>query len=351
MNKFFAFLFLILFSIQGSSQYKNLVFEGGGIRGIAYAGVIKALEENGQLNEIEKTGGSSVGALAALMLSLGYTAKEIDSLMQSIKLQTFNDGQYIFVGGQHRLRKKFGWYKGNQFEHWVKQLIVAKTLNASITFKEFRQLNKETGKFKDFYCTGTNLSLQRAEIFSYETTPELAISTAVRISMSIPLYFEAVVLDENLKRIQHTNTSRHTNVYVDGGLLLNYPVAMFDTCMHSPTHSYCKEGIINTATLGIKLERPEQLDQYSKNDSSIAPFEIRNVKDYLSSFYNLAFENLNRAEDIRNEKGRTVYISTSNISPRIRKISREQKEKLYDNGYVATMQFMRQLNTKSGVAN
>ena len=40
----------------GAQSYKNLVLEGAGIRGVAYAGVIKFMEEKKMLNQIEKSG-------------------------------------------------------------------------------------------------------------------------------------------------------------------------------------------------------------------------------------------------------------------------------------------------------
>jgi NTE family protein len=71
--KTIPFLFLNLFlSINTlcQSNYKNLVFEGAGIRGLAYAGVIQELESNGTLNNIEKVGGTSAGAIIATAVAL-----------------------------------------------------------------------------------------------------------------------------------------------------------------------------------------------------------------------------------------------------------------------------------------
>jgi NTE family protein len=62
---------------------------------------------------------------------------------------------------------------------------------------------------------GTNLSTRFGEVFSAEHTPRMCIADAVRISMSIPLFFAA-------KR------SLRGDVYVDGGVLENYPIKLFD---------------------------------------------------------------------------------------------------------------------------
>lgn len=336
-------LFLSCLGQGVTAQYKNLVFEGGGIRGISYAGAIKALEENGKLAGIERTAGSSVGALAALMVSLGYTAAEIDSLMVSLRLQSFNDGRYFFIGGQNRLRKRFGWYRGDKFEHWVERLVAAKTGDPYTSFAALAAAQQTNHAFKQFYCTGTDLSRQQAAVFGVETTPAMRLSTAVRISMSIPLYFEAVLLDDDYRRLRSVRDADNCHVWVDGGLLLNYPIGVFDSCPHTPRHVCCREGIANPYTLGLKLERPEQIGNYAK-DSLLAPFKVTSLKAYIASFYNIAFETLNGAANLQAERGRTVYISTAHISPRIRRISPEQKKLLYQNGYEAVLATIRSRN-------
>lgn len=331
-----AILFLALCGPRSTAQYKNLVFEGGGIRGISYAGAIKALEERGKLKDIERTAGSSVGALAALMVSLGYTAGEIDSLMRSLKLQSFNDGRYFFIGGQHRLRKRFGWYRGDRFEKWVERLVAAKTGDPHTSFAGMAAIRDHHPGFKEFYCTGTDLSRQQAAVFSAATTPGMRLSTAVRISMSVPLYFEAVLMDDDYHRLRSVRGTPSCHVWVDGGLLLNYPIGVFDSCPHSPRHVCCREGIANPYTLGLKLERPEQISNYAK-DSLLAPYPIGNLKEYIGSFYTIAFETLNGAGNLQAERGRTVYISTAHLSPRVRKISPQQKTLMYQNGYQAVL--------------
>ena len=47
---------------QKRYNYKNLVLEGGGVRGLAYAGVFSVLEQKGIIQQIEKVGGSSGGS-------------------------------------------------------------------------------------------------------------------------------------------------------------------------------------------------------------------------------------------------------------------------------------------------
>src|SRR5688500_9698572 len=95
--KTLVLFFFLLFVLRhvASQPYENLVLEGAGIRGIAYAGAINFLEERSMLQGINKVGGTSAGAIAALAISLGYSAKEIEDLIYTTKLQKFNDGRFF----------------------------------------------------------------------------------------------------------------------------------------------------------------------------------------------------------------------------------------------------------------
>src|SRR4051812_31666901 len=108
--KFSFILSFLVFSFVAKSQTKisNLVFEGAGIRGIAYLGAIHELEEKKLPTNVEKVGGTSAGAITAMLLSLGYTSSEITTIINSTSFKKFNDGSII--GGFSRFKKYFGWY-------------------------------------------------------------------------------------------------------------------------------------------------------------------------------------------------------------------------------------------------
>ncbi len=53
----------------------NAVFEGGGAKGIAHIGALKAIEEYGL--HINKVAGTSAGSIIATLIALGYTADEM----------------------------------------------------------------------------------------------------------------------------------------------------------------------------------------------------------------------------------------------------------------------------------
>lgn len=341
MKLYFVTLLLIptLVFSQYDYQYKNLALEGGGVRGLAYAGALEVLEQKGILSHVERVAGSSAGAIAGLMISLGYKANEIDSILQTLKIQEFNDGKDIF-GKIKRIKKEYGVYKGEKFENWLAELIFTKTGNPNTTFLELHEMHKKNNEFKDFYCTGTNVTKQQLEILSWEKWPQMTLKTAVHISGCIPFYFKPVPIDSLGNELSLKDTLSNYDLYVDGGTLCNYPISMFDSCTDSGNPLTSEHVIYNPQTLGLKLERDEQIKALNDGKTDIASYDIKSIKQYTSAVMNLVMENLNRkTPDLSNEKGRTIYISYGDISARVRKISTVEKKLLHDNGVTAASKF------------
>lgn len=309
---------------------RSLALEGGGIRGIAYAGAWQALEEARVDTGIREVAGTSVGAITGCLISLGYRASELRFVMNGLRMQEFNDGRWFFAGGQQRLRKKFGWYRGDALERWIGERVREKTGSAHTTFRQLAALAAGNASFRNFYATATDLTAQKAVVFSVHTVPDMELKTAVRASMSVPLYFEAVLLDSTGKRYDRVKDCPGCHVYVDGGLLLNYPLELFDS-----TDAQGRP-VMNPDAIGFKLERVEQMGVHD----GIAPYTIHNLGQYIAAFYNLGMEKLNSRMSRAQEKTRTVYISTGNVSPRVRRISEKTRNLLFSNGYEAARQFL-----------
>ncbi|RYY65104.1 MAG: hypothetical protein EOO13_17600 [Chitinophagaceae bacterium] len=328
-------------SLAQKQVYKNIALEGGGVRGIAYAGVVKVLEEKGILKDIEKVAGSSAGAIAGLMISVGYDAKEIDSILMDLAIEKLNDGNWGAIGKYNRVKNNYGIYRGSQFEKWLKQLVFLKTGKEELTFGELHALRIGNPVYKDLYVTGTNLSKQQLEIFSYEHSPQMPVALAVRISGGIPFYFEPVALNNSLQRITKKDSLEVVNFYVDGGMLCNYPISMFDSCDNSKNPLLCFDAKLNPATLGIKLERPEQIDSLQNNSIAIPPYDPQNLNEYFLAFSNLLMETLARKyPKLENEVGRTIYVSYGNIFSKPRRMKISEKRMLYDNGVKAATEFL-----------
>jgi NTE family protein len=342
MLKIIVLLFISLNCFcQKKPTYKNLALEGGGIRGIAYAGAFKALEEKGILQQIENVAGTSAGAIAGLMISIGYNAAEIDSIMMSLTYQKFNDGKGGLLGKYRRVKRQFGVYKGDEFENWLENMLKAKTGKANLTFRELHELKINNNLYKDLYCTGTNISRQRLDVFSFKNTPNFSLATAVRISGGIPLYFTPIALDDSLQKIAEADTSSYINYYVDGGILCNYPISMFDSCKTGGIALLSNDLIFNTQTLGIKLERPEQIKNFLDNSNVIPKYNPKSFKDYMTAFGNLMMETMQRKyPNLANEKDRTIFVSYGDVSAKIQKMSFKTKRELFNYGVKGVEEFL-----------
>ncbi|MFL5739715.1 MAG: patatin-like phospholipase family protein [Flavisolibacter sp.] len=330
------FLLILIFPscIRGQIPVvRNLVFEGGGIRGIAYSGAVRGLEERGLLQQVQRFGGTSAGAITALLLSLGYSAKEMTSIVGNTSFEKFNDGKFFLFGGINRVKKYYGWYRGIRFEEWLEKIIRQKTANPNISFAEMHARG-----FKDLYVTGTCLNKQSLVVFSYETYPLMKIKDAVRISMSIPFYFEAVFVNASGTIFFHPKNKTGLDVFADGGFIANFPIRIFDSTRYvhpEQRNSYTS----NFETLGFRIDRQEQID-YDTSGKGLAEIPIVSVNDYVLAFYNMILESLNRQTLTSEDWKRTVSISDGNISPRIRKLQKEEINILVDNGYSATKYFL-----------
>ena len=329
------FTFCIVFNAKSQTRVvENLVFEGAGIRGLAFAGAISELENNKILPGVKRVAGTSAGAITAVMLSLGYTSNEIISIVSTTRFNKFNDGNYLFAGGINRLNKYFGWYRGKRFEEWIAAIINAKTGNPDITFLKM----KEQG-FKDLYITGTSLDQQKLFIFSYETFPQMRVRDAVRISMSIPFYFEPLYMNSSGEVFKRPADKQNLLLMVDGGFTANFPIRLFDSTKYTDNNNP-NTYVVNQKTIGFRVDREVQIT----NDSAgmgLASMPVTNLKEYMIAFFTLINENLNRQTLTRDDWERTVSISDGNILPRIRKLSKSELTILIDNGKRGTINYLR----------
>jgi NTE family protein len=322
---------LVLFSGNGTAQktfpYRNLVMEGGGIRGFAYTGALEVLDSLGILKNLERVGGTSAGAIQATMLAVGYSTVEMVKLTEDLPLKQFNDG--TIAGGLSRVQKKFGFYKGEKISQWIEQLIKAKTGNADITFEELHNLKMQKG-YKDLYITGTDITYRCLRIFSYENYPSMRIKDALRISVSLPLYFEPVFINDTGKPVSSYDPSAH--LMIDGGLLSNYPVGIFD----SSRYFACEKTINcrNKETIGLLLETPEQLSFSLRK--SLTPQIPVTLTEYVKAIYQTAIDRPNPDdENLR----RTITISDLGIRSRVKKLSKKQIQQLIESGRNAGRSF------------
>ena len=157
----------------------------------------------------------------------------------------------------------------------------------------------------------------------------MKIKDAVRISMSIPLYFQAVFIDSIGKTYSKQNQNNDLDLMVDGGIVGNFPIQIFDSYKIDTMNNEYR--VPNYETLGIRIDSDSQIKEDSIS-RKLAPYPIEDFTDYISAFYIMIIENLNRNNLTEDDWNRTISVSSMGITPRIKKLTAEQKEILYNSG-------------------
>lgn len=304
-------------------NFKNLVFEGGGVKGIAYGGALERLEEMGILDSIERVAGTSAGAITAALLAVGYSPKEISKIISDTDFKKFEDNTFLYIRDIIRLIRDFGWNRGDVFEKWLGELIKAKTGNENFTFIDLYKGVTKKVDFRDLYVICSNITNQQAEVLSYETAPLMSIKRAVRMSMSIPIYFAA------------TKNSKG-DIIVDGGVTLNYPVNIFDNLKYMATTPPDTSNLFDTysfnyQTLGFRVDSIKSVN-YLQPNWEIAPEPVKNLKSYVGALINFMMEIANKQHLNNDDWNRTVFIDSMDVKTTQFKLSREQIDNLIKNG-------------------
>lgn len=287
----------------------NLVFEGGGVRGIAYGGALEALSKAALLPNIQRVAGTSAGAITACLVALKYSAVEISTIIAHMDLASFEDKQREF-----RRLKDFGIYEGEVFLEWLRELIASSQVGQGKADLTFGELIDRQGMELKVYAT--DLYTRSLKVFSPAHTPGVPIAEAVRASMSIPIYFDAWRFSDN-------NPDDH--FYVDGGVLYNFPIGAFDDL---------ESGQANTETLGFQLENLSGVGAY-------IPFEHGDLGKYTKSLletlmYTQSVALTTSAVDL----ARTIHIDHLGVGATDFEIDSATKNQLIQSGWDSTLAFL-----------
>lgn len=310
---------------------RNLVFTGGGVKGIAYVGSLQVLEARGLLGGVENVAGTSAGAITAALVAVGATAEELRAILGSTDFGSFMDGPGWVIRDGMRLFESYGVNEGEVFGQWCRQQIgniTGRALGESqpdLTFAQLAALAaREPGRFRQLFVVATNLTRQLPEVFSAATRPDVPVWRAVRMSMSIPLFFAAVTFEEC--------------VYVDGGVSWNYPIDLFDGARRQPVLGTpaVPPGVgVSSETLGFFLGTPEQIDAARRGWTPL-PIAITGLKSYALALTHFMLRTSTLLHVDEAALGRTVFIDNAGIGSTEFTLTAAQMQQLVDNGVLAT---------------
>jgi NTE family protein len=309
----------------------DAVFEGGGVKGIGLVGAVSEIEKAGYV--FENIAGTSAGAIVAGLLAVGYTAPEIKLEMKQLDYNRFKDEGLLdrvgLLGKGLSIGLEYGIYEGEYFESWFEGLLQAK---GKTTFGQIKLENGEDKYKYKFQAIAADLSDRRLLVlpgdlryFGFDPD-QFSISRAVRMSMSIPIFFEPVKLRD---------TSGREHYIVDGGVLSNYPIWLLDDGTNKPPWP----------TFGFKLVEPDKraLKKADRNP-------IKDMIGYLKALgatmmdahdnYHISnskgdFERTMAIPTVVTINGADVEIKTTDFD-----ITSEESEALYENGATAGKNFL-----------
>jgi NTE family protein len=215
------------------------VFEGGGVKGIAFVGALEAAGRAG-IERWVNVAGTSAGAIIASLLAVGHEPRQLRAILEETEYAQFADygwgGKYI--GGLRNALRGRGLCPGRAFTDWLGDRFAESPLGKrDPTFADVRRelppgLTEEESA-RALYrlrviasdVTEGRMLVLPDDIVHYQdedgtplTADTLPIARAVRMSMSFPYFFEPVTLYR----------AGRPHLIVDGGLLSNFPVFLFD---------------------------------------------------------------------------------------------------------------------------
>lgn len=281
--------------MKNKSLKYTCLFGGGAIRGTAYAGAVKALEEIGI--SPEKIAGSSVGSIVAALMALNYNAEEIKQIFLDVNFDLFKDFQF-------GLGAQFALSKGELFLEWIRELIEKKFYgenynkgkNKSVTFKDID---------KNLVVITTDLSNFQCKEFSRYETPDFEIATAVRISCSMPGL---------MKPVEYNNT-----LLVDGDLQKSLPMWKLS------------DNLFNSEERILEFRLEGDFEGSDKNPLDYANTVYSCITSISTSFVVDSFGQKDKYDFIVINTGGVIVVDFN--------YPKEKREDLINSGYEQTMEY------------
>lgn len=294
------------------------VFSGGGIKGLAFAGAIKAAEEAGY-DEWQSLGGTSAGAITAMALAVGYRADGLKELF-SFDFSKIDDRGPLGLGVVENYFHH-GLARGKELERWIESLLAgAPNKNdgqGPRTFGELRHTLK---------VVGADIVHERMVVFPDDagkyldgggkpyTPANFPIATAVRISAGYPGFFPPITLRDA--------ATGSPGALVDGGVVASFPVFLFDDPKPRwPTWAFRLFG-------GFPPERPPN----HPIRGLLWPIDM--IKDVIDTAIN-ALDDF----ELKTFPERVIAIPTGSVATLNFSLSQEEKDFLYKAGYDTAKQF------------
>lgn len=277
----------------------NMVFEGGGVLGCAYIGVIEELHARGMWNSIKCFAGASIGAITAIICACRPSLKQIADTLLSIDIERMLDRPCFPIAAYNLITHK-GICPGEYALNWIREQLTTLCGDPDIKLAAL----EEKFDTKLTVCV-LNVTKRRVEYITGKTHPTCSVALLGRAAMSISGLFIPVDLFGN------------GDLYVDGGMLNNYPIQCFH--YQSPNAD-----VINPNTIGAML--------FSDADAQVDFPPIGGVIDYGLVHLNMLWNWPQKQHMDEQDWARTIKVRTGTMSSLNFKISRAEVDNLVSRG-------------------
>jgi len=203
----------------------DLAFEGGGVKGIGLAGAFAVLDEQGYTPHC--VAGTSAGAITAALVAAGYSGSELEDVaLHEMKFSQFADPHpidHLGLAGQGiAILKERGINKGDFFLGWMRDRLAKKNVRTFRDLVNASVEDRDPARYR-LQVIASDVTERRMLVLPRDAQAhlgiapeELEVALAVRMSMSIPIFFDPV---------RWTNPeTKQEHLIVDGGLLSNFPI-------------------------------------------------------------------------------------------------------------------------------
>jgi NTE family protein len=304
-----------------STERADLVCEGGGVRGIGLVGAVDALAAAGY--RFPRVAGTSAGSIVAALVAALQVANEplsrLADVMRTIDYRKFLDrnliGRVPLIGGGLSLLTSDGVYRGAYLEQLLAGLLGDLGVR---TFGDLRTGDEPEQFAWSLVVTASDLSRRRLvripwDLSSYGIDPDdFPVARAVHASSAIPYVFEPV-------RVSGAS-------WVDGGLLSDFPVELFDRPDAQP----------RWPTFGIRLSARPGIPPTNPVHGPVS-LGIAAIETLVSNQDNAYIDDPCTVR-------RTIFVPADEVSPIDFDITAQQRDALYQRGLQAGQQFLQTWN-------
>jgi NTE family protein len=311
----------------------DVVLEGGGVKGIALVGALSVLMDAGYT--FPRVAGTSAGAIVGALLAGGKSADELRTILEETDYRRFQDASWLdkLPGGKViSLLTDDGIYEGRYLTSWLEDVLPDELDTfAELALPPDPESTLAPHERYRLVVNVSDVSLGRLVRFPWDyerlyglPPGEQRVADAVRASMSIPFFFEPARLSYG-RTVQGQRRDAHS-VLVDGGMLSNFPVDIFDV----------KGGRRpRWPTFGIKLSCRQGAIEESFPKDVDGPAELaRAMMGTLCGFRDAMYV------DQPEVQARTIFVDTFAVKATDFDLDEAIQRKLYESGVKAAEEFL-----------